>query len=697
MATDSSNQGLEQLTSLLEKYDVRALQLVQNYLKSHTSETQNNKATEHLSVREMLDKVHQLQHHANRVGQVNIVDHHTGSTSVLIATPTKLQYWTDNGIQPVPFPRSLSSPIKAIHAVEAFSFTDGEKKERKFFSIVADKNRYLMLEYYSPDVAYDVHYPGALLQSSINMDLNGYYLYEKDLATVTITLIDGTKKNGPTTIYRNIRDSVVIPNGIKNYQSFRARMAFDYSANDIYIADAGNGIRKVDVGQPKRTVTNLYREIPVKTPINIAIDQELRLLLILDAATRKIYGSLIDRQQSYPYFSSFQQALRLPEAVLTHGSSFTYSCWLKRGQNRSKNWKTEIPDTLFGFYIDEGDKEITLHFHAGGEPQSVTFAAPIPQTGWFHFSWIKRGSQFEVLINDWSYQFAAPERINLNRELPQTDHPILFCVPGYMATEIAVWDLGLPALYIKDNRTKWHTNMPEALTGYWHLQVSNREEKLALSEYVFQDASGHGHNVKGGHLIWELAASPLEVLLPLYSIPGNKLSQGFSVDTTQNQLYWCEVLDNGDTRLMRGSTFGHTKPVVLQQLKDPVVDLCVESGSNDAYTKLILAHARRRQVMQDAIQVVTKELEQHALDVDQGHQAVHAAHAGTQDGLVEAMSQQKELIALQNEYLNSLDEAHRAQKQKEQEVSQGRLEAISEAREKVASAHLQAAAIRRQR
>ncbi|MES2554862.1 MAG: hypothetical protein V4604_01865 [Bacteroidota bacterium] len=692
METTDNNQPLEQLENLLSTYDERGLRLIQDYLKSHTSQTQENKANEHLDVREMLDEVHQLQHHAARVGQVHIVDHHQRKSRVFIATATSFQIWTNGKLHGSPgFPRTS---IKAIQTMEFFSYTRADGKVWENAIVVADENRILSFNLQHPTEHTDTNTPIAV-NSILHLFPHEYYLYEKDLGIVNVTFEDVRTNHGPSTFIRRSHSTVDIPGGIGTYQSFRARMAFDYSAKDLYIADPGNGIRRVDVGQKKPFVTNLYSSMQVTRPINVAFDQELRLLLILDAATRKIYGSLVDQEQSYPSFNRFEQALQLPEAVLTNGTSFTYSCWLKRGPNRSKDWKKHLPDTLFGFYINEGEHEITLHYHADGEAQSVSFAAPIPPSDWFHFSWIKRGNRFEVLIDEWSYQLPAPERINLNRELMQMNLPVLFCVPGYMAAEIAIWDHDLSVQEIKNNCTVWLTSTPQGLTGYWHLQVSNRETEWTNEEHSFLDASGHGHDLNGQQLMWQLASSPLDALLPLYSIPGKKMSQGFTVDTSLHQLYWCEVLDNGHTRLMRGSTFGHTEPVVLEILKDSVIDLRVDSTSNDAFEELILAHARRRKVIQEAIERATQALEQHASDLVDGHGEVHNAHADIQESLAQALFNRKELTQMLQNYKNVLDETHRLEKQKERDVAQARLDAIEKARQMVSSAHLEAAAFRR--
>src|SRR5690606_13182215 len=141
---------------------------------------------------------------------------------------------------------------------------------------------------------------------------------------------------------------------------------------------------------------------------------------------------------------------------------------------------------------------------------------------------------------------------------------------------------------------------------------------------------------------------------------------------------------------------GHTMPVVLTEMDHPVVDLHVESGTNDAFEELVLAHARRRKAMQDAIQSAATALEQHALDVDAGHDQAANAHANLQDRMIELTRNRDELVKLLQSYKEKLDDAHRAEKQSERKGGQARREAIDAARKLVADAHLQAAAIRRE-
>ena len=688
-----SNDKVSKLEELLATYDDSVLDLVHEHMQQNNNDVREIRIDGHPNTQAVIDRAHALLNQANRMGQIYITEHHTGSPRIFFTAGTTVNMW-EKGETSKKFIGKNSHPLRSL-TFSSYEGADGKNYE--FVHFLLDNNT-IQHQQITPGLGYyQQQIPGTVIYDIVYNNYDAYYLTSEGLAVVEITF-NHTKEQ---TIIHHGHRNILIPGGFKEQSRIEPRMTLDAAKKHMYIMDQSRGIIMLDLNSKKPTPIQIFTLNQLASPVSIAFDEEQRLLLIHDSTTQKIYAHSVDAKSSYPAFANFGQHLTFPSESLQSGAQFTFSCWLKTDGVRSKNWEDQYKDKLLGFHFSQDENYLVFQYIVDGKPVSETlYLGNLQRDSWFHFAWVKRGREFEFFIDGKTIGTTyAPELIDTSRRIPNNPFEFNFSVPGYLASEIRLWNVARAPSEIKDDMKRWVTNQPEieTLSGYWRPEVNNGDSLWKSSDPAIKDLSGHGNHCVGKSIQWKMETSPLDKLIPIY--PTNSWSrphQGFTVDSPLNHIYWVENQRAGNNLLMRGSTLGHLPTTPVAHVPNNTADIHAVSGSNNSFEELVIAHKKRRDAFQKMIQDISHQFESGHQNVIKNHTTVSNAHGTADDHAQNAPNNREERNEVNELFAAVIDEMHITEKTLERESADRRIAAIARAQEIVSNAHLEASRIRRE-
>lgn len=687
-----ANEEINKLSELLNTYDDTVIDLVHSHLQNHNEDVRRKRINGHPDTQAVFDRANALLFAASRKGKLHFVERHGSSARVFFCTEHKLFVFENDAVSEInfgPFAEKLNS-------ISFFSYTNKQTgKKVEYIQSVLNNFFHSSQEISSDANKYQNFFSGRKLYQQLSKNDNRYSLTSEGIT------IERTSYNfiARQIIIHNDYDVLKFPNGLNSKNGIHPRMALDEAKSFMYVSDPNKGICVVDTN-PKANKRITQLSLPtIKSPLSLAVYNAQRLLLIRNHSDQFIYGYQMDSKLSFPEFQTFEHAIELPRRSLQAGNEFTISCWLKKSGKRDTKWKTGFKRGLVGFYFEESNKELIFYYSENGAAKTEKIFVNFSLENWFHLSIVKNEKTFAFYINGAPLsELRAPAAIDTSLRLASSNEPIIFCVPGFTASELSIWNKARTNKEITTSKLAWLTNQPENLSGYWRLAVSNGEKLWTEKQDKFTDLSGHGNNGTTQNGRWKLDASPLPRLMKLYKTNGSPsfINQSFSIDNPAHHIYWVEKTANGLTQIMRGSSFGHTAPIVFKKMNEQIVSIHVESGDNNQFENLAIAHRNKRNAIHDAIELVSHQTENGHKEIVALHDAIVKSHEQAQEHANNTPSNRTERTEIQAHYVEQITAIHNKEKAQERELADNRLKANAEAQRIILNAQLEANNIRRQ-